>query len=1283
LQFDFRQRRPATIRVLFVPVLDKDTMPQHTPALSTIGQPRRHRASSCGSISGDVAVLKKQPTSAKTTTTTTSSSAAAELMQILLQLRDANGDTILHSLSSNDKQWLGLSSALLNRAAELGTAVYKQWTTAPDTESGYTPLHRAVFSGNLAALLLLLRGPEQRLLQRPMDLFNNETPTDAEGLTPLALLGRLARRNLRKCRESLRTPITVTIPAVTTAVTNNRKFDKFMQDNDEFADLSDAMAQNGVVVELADDEMPSPQHQPHQPPPSYACEVLTFGRAHHCALGVSDASTTAIKSRPCRVTEFALSERRCSLASAVMVAAAAYHSLVVTKNGHLYAFGWNKNGRLGTGNERHVPLPVRISGGGLNKKLVTFVAAAENHSLAVTTDGMVYGWGSNRFGQLGKATEATRILPKRVDDLKNCVAVAAGDKHSVALTNDGQVYTWGDNASGQLGCLQKGGGVQRVEAMWKCQPRKVAIAIAASDHSTLVLCCPSGAGLRVNSVYAWGHGNHLPSKVNFDTKQRGSSNYRQNVNPIAITSAKFHSAVVTDDGCVYCWGLHAESLGMPKNQSHSSPQLVTGMLPQNGGGIAVAVSASEHHTAVVTDEGHLFTWGAHTQQNVLGHEGVRFQPTPKQVPGVYRAVGVASAKEHTILLVGTSFPHIPRGRLTLENMAARKVAEHVDMFNVVPIFIMAERTHCSLLSEYCRYFVKWNLDGVLNMGRKSEMNVFLNEQLAESKLCMSRDMSVHPLVYDLMTAGDNRTTWMEGCDAVLANLPISMRVRYRDRKVRESRTRALSFHQQKEHDDRLDTYLQTGFQGCSDGCLILTGNMANLVTHDEIRSKYYCLSKEVRGIRKRLMQIAKLRIKETLTPVERDKLARKPLLEADVAMLERALEQVNRLMAERNMVPNKEVLTDVSQREISETKIVDTAELVNNDEPTPLQYHCQLCGVSCPDANHLDLHTNGRKHRNRVLQGQEAEQNAVAADMMEAKRKQTFKSHFKETLVSGNAKSSPWGKSSIEPRYSLPPPPLGVGPAMALNSGKITPNTESFKQSSIASTDFRSILAEEEKKKASTPKAKLLLNPKKQMLLSPGSFPSLQNAPWIVAPPTARETPTTPIGQMRNVLLGEFLSPSVPKPVIKKIIAAPWSASPIVVSPLVQAPSPGQVKSLRQIQQEEQEFQIRNKAKNELKEGKWYIQRSERPGSFSAIQEADAREREMALLIEEQKHIEEQIALENSMKQHDVTSKNSKKRANAKGKKQTGDNHMTQAGTKPAATSRRNKSNEKSDVKTR
>lgn len=88
---------------------------------------------------------------------------------------------------------------------------------------------------------------------------------------------------------------------------------------------------------------------------------------------------------------------------------------------------------------------------------VEAVAAGGEHSLALTSDGRVYAWGSNDHGQLGRngtAGSGARdglATPSPISALSGIVAVAAGDAHSLAVDGEGCVWAWGANAHGQLG----------------------------------------------------------------------------------------------------------------------------------------------------------------------------------------------------------------------------------------------------------------------------------------------------------------------------------------------------------------------------------------------------------------------------------------------------------------------------------------------------------------------------------------------------------------------------------------------------------------------------------------------------------------------------------------------------------------------------------------------------------------------------------------------------------------------------------------------------------------
>lgn len=89
---------------------------------------------------------------------------------------------------------------------------------------------------------------------------------------------------------------------------------------------------------------------------------------------------------------------------------------------------------------------------------ITKIAAGNNHCLAMTSGGELYGWGSNTSKQLGVDTDTRQViepvlieLKDKKDSVLSVSDIAAAGSHSMIVTTDGDVYAWGENGSGQLG----------------------------------------------------------------------------------------------------------------------------------------------------------------------------------------------------------------------------------------------------------------------------------------------------------------------------------------------------------------------------------------------------------------------------------------------------------------------------------------------------------------------------------------------------------------------------------------------------------------------------------------------------------------------------------------------------------------------------------------------------------------------------------------------------------------------------------------------------------------
>jgi alpha-tubulin suppressor-like RCC1 family protein len=131
------------------------------------------------------------------------------------------------------------------------------------------------------------------------------------------------------------------------------------------------------------------------------------------------------------------------------VAAGNYQTIAIKTDGTLWSWGYNAFGILGVNNTAHRSTPVTTLLGGTNWKSV---AGGNNHTIALKTDGTLWSWGLNNNGQLGVNDTTQRNTP--VTTLlggTNWKSVAAASYHNIAIKTDGTLWSWGYNPYGQLG----------------------------------------------------------------------------------------------------------------------------------------------------------------------------------------------------------------------------------------------------------------------------------------------------------------------------------------------------------------------------------------------------------------------------------------------------------------------------------------------------------------------------------------------------------------------------------------------------------------------------------------------------------------------------------------------------------------------------------------------------------------------------------------------------------------------------------------------------------------
>ncbi|WBU37141.1 RCC1 domain-containing protein [Homoserinibacter sp. YIM 151385] len=146
-------------------------------------------------------------------------------------------------------------------------------------------------------------------------------------------------------------------------------------------------------------------------------------------------------------------------AEVTAITAGQRHSLALTSDGAVLAWGFNNSGQLGTGSTGDEASPVRVDLGALTAagESVVALGGGLEHSVALTRSGRLYAWGQNYSGQLGTGTTASELRPVAVDMTTSDLAgrtveqVSAGEEFTVALTDRGEAVSWGGNGSDQLG----------------------------------------------------------------------------------------------------------------------------------------------------------------------------------------------------------------------------------------------------------------------------------------------------------------------------------------------------------------------------------------------------------------------------------------------------------------------------------------------------------------------------------------------------------------------------------------------------------------------------------------------------------------------------------------------------------------------------------------------------------------------------------------------------------------------------------------------------------------
>jgi alpha-tubulin suppressor-like RCC1 family protein len=285
------------------------------------------------------------------------------------------------------------------------------------------------------------------------------------------------------------------------------------------------------------------------------------------------------------------------------------HSLAVGSDGNVYAWGNNGYGQLGNNSttDSDVPVPVPLPAG----VKFTQVSAGYLHSLGLATNGNIYAWGDNSTGQLGNSSTIDSHVPVLVTMPAGVTftQVSAGGEHSVALDSNGDIYAWGHNNLGQLG----NGTTSDSDA-----PELVTMPAGVTFKQVSAGAAHSLAVGSDGNAYAWGYNGsgQLGDGLNTDSDVPVAVTMPANVTFTQVSAGNAHSLAVGSDGNAYAWGYNF--YGQLGDGSNIGSNLPVSVPAPGDGATFTQVSAGNYHSLAVDSNGNGYGWG-HNNTGQLGN----------------------------------------------------------------------------------------------------------------------------------------------------------------------------------------------------------------------------------------------------------------------------------------------------------------------------------------------------------------------------------------------------------------------------------------------------------------------------------------------------------------------------------------------------------------------------------------------------------------------------------------------------------------------------------------
>jgi len=349
-------------------------------------------------------------------------------------------------------------------------------------------------------------------------------------------------------------------------------------------------------------------------------------------------------------------------------------SVALKSNGKVYSWGNNQYGQLGLGNNDNTDEPKQMET--LDETIVE-IAVGDNHVIALTENGTIYGWGLNSNGQVGNGTVANQLEQATViniygNELSKIIRVEAHGENSFAINEDGKVFAWGKdfgNRAIELPNVENAvdvstsyyvkadGTVYNMETLEQLAlVGHVRTMDEGTDHSVFLTTEGMAYSIGDNSFGQLGNSTNLSSPDGVVAIRKNELDIFTGI--IAIEAGDRYTILLKDDGKVYTCGANENGrLGISEDiLDISTPQVNPNIQD------VMLISAGTNHAVVVKTDGEAYSWGR----------------------GLTGELGNRTIKNSYIpVMVGPYIVRTDEKNLVLGKTDTKEIKGYVDYFNIL------------------------------------------------------------------------------------------------------------------------------------------------------------------------------------------------------------------------------------------------------------------------------------------------------------------------------------------------------------------------------------------------------------------------------------------------------------------------------------------------------------------------------------------------------------------------------------------------------------------------